>query len=178
MITKSKLLLFATLFIGFLFASCKKSDFNYQSDFEKSYKEWIKFKGSSDNSYRYTVGGGSWVGLGWQTVITVNEGRVVQRYFKLSFPVGWTGTVPNANEIEWTENENEINSHEHTSATAAATLDEIYEKARSTWLKKRGNAKTYFEAKNNGLISSCGYVEDGCQDDCFNGISITSIELL
>jgi hypothetical protein len=55
-------------------------------------------------------------------------------------------------------------------------LDEIYEKARSNWLKKRGNAKTYFEAKNDGLISSCGYAEDGCQDDCFNGINITSIE--
>lgn len=171
-------LLFTLLFITTLFVSCEKSDFNYQSNFEKSYKEWVKFKETSGNSYRYQISGGSWVGMGWQTDITVSEGKVVQRHFKLSFPVGWTGSMPDADKMEWTENENEINSHEPNSAAEAVTLDVIYEKARTNWLKKRGNAKTYFEAKNNGLISSCGYVEDGCQDDCFNGINITSIELL
>ena len=173
-----KLCFFSLLFVSFAFTSCKKSDFRYQSDFEKSYKEWVKFKGASGNSYRYEVSGGSWVGLGWQTGITVSRGKIVLRDFKYILPVGgWDGNIP-ANEMEWTEIENEINSHENTSATIAKTLDEVYEKVRDNWLKKRSNAKTYFEAKNNGLISSCGYVEDGCQDDCFNGISITSIEPL
>jgi len=44
--------------------------------------------------------------------------------------------------------------------------------------KKRKDASVYFEAKNNGMISSCGYVQDGCMDDCFNGINIASIGLL
>jgi len=54
----------------------------------------------------------------------------------------------------------------------------VYEKARNNWLIKRSNTETYFEAKNNGIISSCGYVKDGCQDDCFNGITITLVEAL
>jgi hypothetical protein len=58
------------------------------------------------------------------------------------------------------------------------TLDEIYDRAKSDWLRKRSNAQTYFEANNNGLISSCGYVEEGCQDDCFRGITIASVERL
>jgi hypothetical protein len=175
---KIKLCFFSLLFVSFVFTSCKKSDFIHQSDFEKSYKEWLSFKKTSGNSYHYMVSGGSWTGMGWQTDITISEGKIVQRHFKLSFPVGWTGSTPDADEIEWTENENEINLHTNTAAAEAVTLDEIYEKARTNWLKKRDNAKTYFEAKNNGLISSCGYIEDGCQDDCFNGISVSFIESL
>jgi len=174
---KIKLCLFSLLFVSFAFTSCKKSDFRYQNDFEKSYKEWMSFKETSGNSYRYQVSGGSWTGIGWQTTITVREGKVVQRDFKYLIPDKWQGNIPE-DQKEWTENENEINSHENTSAAAAVTLDEIYEKARTEWLKKRSNAKTYFEAKNNGLISSCGYIEDGCQDDCFNGIGISFIESL
>ncbi|MEO6134832.1 MAG: hypothetical protein ABIP35_06745 [Ginsengibacter sp.] len=175
---KAKLCFFTLLFIGAIFTSCKKSDINYEINFEKSYKEWLRLKETSVNSYRYVVSNGSWTGMGWQTTITVREGKVVQRDFKLSFPVGWTGSIPGADKMEWTENENEINSHEDTPAGEAITLDAVYEKARNNWLKKRGNGKTYFEAKNNGLISSCGYVEGGCQDDCFIGITITSIESL
>ena len=59
---------------------------------------------------------------------------------------------------------------------APLTFDQIYEKARTEWLVKRENATTYFEAENNGLISKCGYVDDGCQDDCFIGIQISSIK--
>jgi hypothetical protein len=35
--------------------------------------------------------------------------------------------------------------------------------------------RKYFEAETDGLLSSCGYVEDGCQDDCFVGIHIAGI---
>lgn len=160
-----------------LFSACKKESFESKKDFEKSYAQWLNFKTASGNSYQYTVGGGSWTGIGWQTDITVSKGKVVQRHFKLTFPDGWTGSMPDVDKMEWTENENEIGLHENAGA-APATLDEVYEKARNNWLKKRENATTYFEAKNNGLISSCGYVQVGCVDDCFIGITITSIELL
>ena len=178
MITKPNLLLVVLLFMGTLSASCRKDDFRYQSDFENSFQKWLDFKEASGNSYRYRGSGGSWVGTGWETIITVSKGKVVQRYYKLSFPAGWTGTIPGNDETEWTENESEINSHEHTAAAEALTLDQVYEEARNNWLKKRSNAETYFESKNNGIISSCGYVNDGCQDDCFNGITITLVEAL
>ncbi|WP_256004937.1 hypothetical protein [Pedobacter deserti] len=47
--------------------------------------------------------------------------------------------------------------------------------AKTDLLIKRANVNTTFEAKNSGLISAAGYVEEGCQDDCFRGINIISI---
>jgi hypothetical protein len=114
---------------------------------------------------------GSWAGFATRTTITVEKGKIVERHFKYTTVPTSTTIPPTA--LEWTENENEINNHPES---PALTLDEVYDKARNEWLLKRKSAKTYFEAKNNGLISSCGYVEDGCQDDCFIGIYIDSIE--
>lgn len=165
---------FTLLFIGALLTSCEKEGLNYQNDYEKSYKEWLSFKETSGNSYRYMVTGSSWVGSASQTVITVTNGKVTQRQFKYISVPGLSNVPPDA--MEWTEKENEINTNAYSGAAASPlTLDQIYDIARSEWLIKRDNAKAYFEKSNNGLISSCGYVEDGCMDDCFMGIRIAYI---
>src|SRR5690606_11309244 len=80
--------------------------------------------------------------------------------------------------LEWTEEDHEVGTHENTSAATPRTLDEIYDQAQNDWLQKRPDTKVSFEANNNGLISSCGYIMDGCQDDCFIGINIASIEAI
>ena len=163
---------YALLLIGILLTSCEKSNLNYENSFESSYQEWLSFKQTSGNSYHYVVTGGSVFDPGWQTDITVTQGKVTQRHFKFTSVTG-LGNIP-AEALEWTENENEINSHT-TSGADALTLDQVYEKARSEWLIKRKDAKAYFETNNNGLISTCGYVPDGCMDDCFVGINIAAI---
>lgn len=165
------------IFLALLFTGCKKEEISYKSDFEKSQTEWEKFKKTSGNSYQYSVERSSWVGMSFQTVITVNDGKVVQRKFKWIVPKDWTPEIPAAQK-EWTEGENEINAHQQSGAADAIILDEVYSRAKNDWLKKRDNATTYFKAENNGLISSCGYVENNCVDDCFVGINITSINLL
>lgn len=172
---KPGLALFMLISFVAIFAGCQKSNLVHTSDFEKSHKEWLNFKKESGNSYQYTVLRSSWVGMSWQTVITVKAGKVVKRDFTWVLPDDWVKDVP-ADEKEWTENESEINSHEDSGAADAVTLDEIYAKAKNYWLKKRDHVKTYFEANNNGLISSCGFAEDGCVDDCFNGINIILIK--
>jgi len=163
---------YVLLLIGMLLTSCKKSNLNYENSFENSYQEWLNFKKTSGNSYNYVVGGGSVFGPGWQTDITVISGKVTKRHFKYT-SIAAMVNVP-AEVLEWTENENEIGSHT-TSGAIALTLDQVYEKARTEWLIKRKDASVYFETNNNGMISSCGYVPDGCMDDCFNGITISSI---
>ncbi len=166
-----------TIFTLFIFSillltSCSSDeDINYSKDFEKSKKTWLKFKEDFGNSYEYVVQGGSGLtSYGWKTTIKVVEGKIIQRHFKY---IGNTDGIPKEELLEWTENETEINSHKQ--GAGALTLDEIYEKAEKEWLVKRKNTTTYFEAKNDGLISSCGYVEEGCMDDCFIGIRIASI---
>jgi hypothetical protein len=160
-----------------LFVSCKKENIENKKEFDRSYQKWLDFKTASADSYQYTIGGGSWTGLGWEVTIVVKEGKVVKRDFKYNIPTNWDGNIPDEKK-QWTENAGEINSHIDTPAGNALTLDEIYEKARTYWLKNRSGAKTYFEATNTGLISSCGFVPNDCVDDCFNGITIISIKKL
>lgn len=159
---------------GILFASCKKSNVAYEKDFNKSYRSWLSFKASSFNSYRYTVSTSSWTGHSSETTITVEHGKVVQRSYISKGIDRATNQV--AVLMEWNEDVSSLNSH--SNGAVPLTLDEIYQKAKAEWLQKRGNADTYFEVKNNGMISQCGYVEHGCQDDCFRGIRISLIEKL
>lgn len=172
---KSRIYLIALLLIGGLISSCESDDVD-QNEFQNSIKVLSDFKKSTDNSYKYIVSGVSWVGTAWETTITISDGKAIQRHFKYTNTQGLRNDIPKE-ELEWTENGNEIGSHKNIAATAL-TLDEIYNKAEQEWLIKRDNAKIYFETKNNGLISTCGYVENGCQDDCFIGIHIKSIEPL
>jgi hypothetical protein len=104
----------------------------------------------------------------------VTNGVVTERSFKSISTQGLVN-VPQENK-EWIEAGNELNSHQNSGAADVLTLDQIYDKARTEWLIKRGKATIYFEAKNDGMLSSCGYVPDGCMDDCFVGIHINSIK--
>ena len=162
------------LCIGAGIFSCKKEGLSHKSDFEKSSGEWEKFKKASGNTYQYTVFSNSWVGDSYQTVITVRNGKVVQRDFLWRGPADRNPVIPE-DQKQWTEKENEINTHQYFGAEAL-TLEEIYATAKDYWLVKRENSETFFEAKNNGLLSRCGFVEDRCADDCFNGINITEIK--
>lgn len=172
---KTKIYLIALVLINSLMFSCSSDDeLNYQNDFQKSEKAWLDFKESSNNSYKYVVSSGVlFLAYGWETTITVSNGKVIQRHFKYT---GNTENIPDSIPLEWTEEENQINTHENSPADEALTLDQIYSKAEKEWLIKRKNVSVYFESKNNGLISTCGYVPKGCMDDCFFGIRIKSIQ--
>lgn len=162
--------------IGSLLVSCSSDDdLNYQNDFDKSHDAWLNFKEQSGNSYKYTVVGSSWVGFSWETTLTVVDGKITQRRFKYTAPDD-LGTIPE-DEVEWIENGAELGRHQYQAADLL-TLDAIYAKAKNEWLIKRKDATTYFETDNDGMLSTCGYVINGCMDDCFIGIHIKAIEYL
>ncbi|AWO02090.1 hypothetical protein DLD77_10475 [Chitinophaga alhagiae] len=167
-----KFYVFILLLAGIVSASCKK-DMVYGSQYERSFKAWESFKATSGNSYRYMVSFGSWTGYSTETVITVEKGEVVARSFVARSFADRTSNQVVIRE-EWEEGTDNLGTHDN--GFAPATLDEIYHRAKTDWLRKRKDAQTYFETKNNGMISSCGYVTDGCQDDCFNGVTIGFIE--
>ncbi|MCF6403107.1 hypothetical protein L3C95_09495 [Chitinophaga filiformis] len=156
-----------------LFASCKK-DIAYENDFSRSENVWKKFKASSGNSYRYMVTNGSWAGTLSETIVTVENGRVMGRSYLYK-----VREVPNGPLVirdQWEEDASSLGSHQQ--GAAQLTLDEIYQRAENDWLKKRDDAESYFETKNGGMISLCGYVKNGCMDDCFIGVTIAYIEKL
>lgn len=192
--------------IIFLLLGCAKDDILYQSAFEKSERAWLDFKASSANNYSYTVTGSSWVGQSWETKLDIRDGKIVKRSFHYNWiggqgrpDGGWTEETVKAAflalgytveefearfpegalaEGEWVEEVKDFGSHSNSPAAVLWTLDEVYSFAKATWLAKRSDATTSFEAKNKGMISRCGFVPNGCQDDCFNGISISKIEAL
>ena len=162
--------LFGLLMLVSLMTACKKDAF--QSDFRKSRDAWQDFKKASNNSYSYTVTSGSWAGFGSSTQITVENGIVAGRDFTSYTVDGQTGerTVRET----WSESAGSLNSH--SGGAAAITMDAVYEMAATVWLKADVKQNTvYFETKNNGMISTCGYVPVGCMDDCFTGIYIAEI---
>lgn len=175
---KSRQLLLTTLILSLLLTSCKKDKVFYKSELETSLFTWKVFKANSGNSYRYTVVTSSWIGISSETTITVNSGVVIQRnYIQRRIVQSSAGQPPTTVVVqEWQETGSTLNTHNYGAATV--TLDEIYKLAKEEWLKEREDVTYYFEAKNNGMISSAGYVPNGCADDCFIGITIISIERL
>lgn len=187
------------LFFMTFLSSCSGEQFEHKSEFEKSTQKWNAFKQESKNSYKYTVVGGSWTGVSWSTNVVVKDGQVIERSFRyLSFrdykrpDEGWTEEIvqsmldkhqgnQNAKEflatLEWTERDIELGINNNSPAAAVYTIDQIYDKAKSEWLAKQEEGATYyFETKNNGIISLCGFVPNNCMDDCFIGINISSVE--
>lgn len=189
----------AVFAILFLF-SCES--FEHESEFDKSYQKWQSFKSIQNNSYRYVVTGGSWTGVSWETEIVIQNGEIVERSFKYTSLVsivrpaeGWNEghsdgileafphltdflkdeNINMADYLEWTERKVELGTHVSSPAASLWTLDQIYSKAKEEWLSPRDNVTTYFETKNDGLISTAGFVDNNCADDCFVGVSIKSI---
>jgi len=158
-----------------LCTSCKKEKFDFKTDFEKSSAAWKTFKAKSGNSYVYQVSTSSWTNYQTFTTITVTNGQITGRDYMARSTEYHPSAAVTIHE-QWNEGQQTLNTH--TSGAASITLDEIYEQARTVWLKKRSDADTYFKAENDGLISSCGFVPHGCQDDCFTGIHIEFIRTL
>jgi hypothetical protein len=155
-------------------SACKKDEFGNKVD--ASYQKWTAFKKSNNNSYTYTVYSSSIFGGYAETKFTVKNGRIITREYLSGYYKSHSDTL--TVRASWTENESTLNTH-GTSGYDLLTIDEIYNKAKSVWLKvdPKENA-IYFEADNDGIISSAGYVPNGCQDDCFNGMNIKDIKPL
>ncbi len=168
--------LYAIIILGItvFLSACKKDAFN--SDYDRSYAAWSNFKKSSNNSYTYTEYSSSVFGGYMETKITVKSGKIIRRGFSSGY------YQPNSSSLtiikNWTEDASSLNTHGNE-GFELLTLDEVYVKAKTFWLKADSKQNDiYFENKNNGLMSSAGFVPKGCQDDCFNGVSIKNINPL
>ncbi len=165
--------------IVFALSACKKDAAinakkgNGSLDYNDSYSAWTNYKNKVHNNYTYTVTTASFTGAASETILVINNGMVISRdYFAYA---GGANSTNRTIVKQWQESGNNLNTHSNEGASAV-TIDEVYNMAATVWLK--ADPKTndiYFETKNNGLISTCGYYPLGCQDDCFNGINISSI---
>ena len=151
----------------------KEGTDSQQLSFNDSYNAWISYKKKINNGYTYTNTWVSFTGFGAELKTSVANGKIIARDYT-AYQYVENSSEKNITK-QWHEDETSINTHANDAADAL-TLDGIYSKAKNVWLKADPKKNyIYFETKNNGLISSCGYVPIGCQDDCFTGINVSSI---
>jgi hypothetical protein len=153
----------------------KKENIDKQSEYDASYKAWISFRNNAKNAYSYTNSFGSWTGFGVIIKTSVRNGKIISRdYTRIQYRNDGTDKADTVK--TWHEDATTINTHPND-VLDALTVDDIYLKARTQWLKVDAAAnQIIFETNNNGIISSCGYVPRNCADYCFNGVKITSLD--
>ncbi|MEN0055468.1 MAG: hypothetical protein AAGC65_17460 [Mucilaginibacter sp.] len=155
-------------------SSCKKDGIVKENDLNKSYQTWLSYKSNIHNSYSYTQYYGSVFGYGTEIKTGIKDGKFISRDLVL---IRYHSDGSNKKDTlkQWHEDATNLNTH-GIEAGDLLTIDDIYERSRTVWLKADTKSnQVIFEANNKGVISSCGYIPNGCQDDCFNGIKITSI---
>jgi hypothetical protein len=150
-------------------------------NYNNSYSAWLSYKAKNNNSYVYTINQTYVEPSNNMTITTrVENGKVIARDYSAYYYL--IDTVHNTAKRDTTAkwHEEGITLNTHPEAGNVMTLDDIYVKAKSTWLNADPvKNDIYFETKNGGLISEAGHYPKGCQDNCFIGIqqlsSITSL---
>ncbi|MFY0687439.1 MAG: hypothetical protein JXQ90_09750 [Cyclobacteriaceae bacterium] len=139
----------------------------------ESKSKWSELKNQNGNSYTYQTTFQSWVGFGHTTEIKVKDGVVVARSYQEFSIDQRTGkrTVTDT----YQEEGSELGIHEI--GAELLTIDELYTACSTSFLIVNQEDNTlYFETADNGLMTTCGYVPNGCVDDCYRGIRINAFE--
>lgn len=136
----------------------------------ESRSSWMALKKENGNSYEYSLEVLSFTGHGDRTTMTVDNGKVMKRNYLTFF------RDPDTGEIEeqevYTESGAEVGSN--TEGARPLTIDALYETCASEYLVVDEEKNTiYFDTNSEGVISLCGYVPNGCADDCFQGITFS-----
>ncbi len=170
-----------------IFTSCEKNDDSDKNEatipsslkgenrlsYNESLNKWNELKKVNGNSYVYQTTFLSWTGFGSTTELKVVEGKVTTRNYREFNTDEQTGERVTTG--SYTENENELGSHEK--GAAPFTIDELYNScARDYFVVDEENNTLHFETDVNGLMTLCGFVPNGCLDDCYQGISIESFD--
>jgi len=175
---------FIFLILIVILMSCKKNNDDKLSvlatlksesglTYNESLAQWTKLKNLNGNSYIYQTTFVSWTGFGSITELKIEEGLVTSRAYQ-EFK---TNETNGQREIidSYTETKNNLGSHEK--GANPLTIDDLYNSCASEYLTVDiENNTLYFETELDGLMTLCGFVPDGCMDDCLSGISINSFK--
>jgi hypothetical protein len=166
-----KLLLAITIFT---MMSCDKDDDNkslIMTDFNVSKVNWEELKSINGNSYTYQTTFSSWTGFGAMTELKIRDGIVISRLYEEFQINGANGQKEVLN--SYLEEGSDLGSNER--GAKILTIDQLYDSCVSKYLiADTKNNTLYFESELGGIMSLCGYVPNGCVDDCFSGVRINS----
>lgn len=191
-----------------LFFSCSKDNslsIDHESAYKKSLKKWENFKSESNNSYTYVIETYRFFSSPPSRItLTVENGILTKRsgykmdLFAVQRPEsGWTKenirealistNMDNARieemltadfiaNMDWEEDQNNLGKYDPKDL--AMTIDQIYQKAKDTWLVLTKDSEAIFETDNKGIISLVGIKLKPYEDVPFNGVRIVSVTAL
>lgn len=141
-------------------------------DFRESRTAWKDLKKENGNSYVYTVLEQSWTGHGSETTIEVQKGKVKSRSY-VAFTISDEDGSRSITESYEETSKKEIGSH--SLGAPPYTIDDLYRTCISKYLTvDHDTNEVLFDTNEEGVITLCGFVPAGCQDDCYRGIRISS----
>jgi hypothetical protein len=129
---------------------------------------------AADRDYKYQRNWTSWAGGGCTVTIEVADGAVVARSQK-SWGVDDMGnTVPGE---EWTETGADVGSHQGACAEPLL-LEDLYGICLSDTLCQDPASNSIQVAldKDDGLLRTCSYFPQDCEDDCLEGVWLEILE--
>lgn len=129
-------------------------------------------RASESAEYEYVSRFSSWAGFGNDTTVTVENGAVVKRAYRAWENNNETG-IPTTT-TEWTEEGATLGSH--TEVGPLQTLDDLYDVCENDILTVDESDNTItLTFDDSGILATCVYVPNGCQDDCSVGINLSSV---
>lgn len=138
-------------------------------NYPESVQAWEELKAINGGSYIYQTTFTSWTGDGHTTEIRVDDGIVTMRAYQ-EFDANQSNGEKT---IIYSYREVGADVGSNMKGAQPRTIDELYQTCASDFLTVDAESNTvYFETTNDGLMTICGFVPDGCVDDCFNGIRI------
>ncbi|MBC7846556.1 MAG: hypothetical protein H7Y10_08700 [Flavobacterium sp.] len=164
--------------------SCEKSDDEKSSvlttlksenglTYNESLTQWTELKNINGNSYIYQTTFVSWTGIGSTTELKIEEGIVTSRVYQEFKTNNTSGKL----EIIDTYTETKTNLGSHNKGANPLTIDDLYNSCARDYLSvDKKNNTLHFETELKGLMTLCGFVPDGCVDDCFRGVRINSFK--
>ncbi|MFY0600140.1 MAG: hypothetical protein JXR03_10750 [Cyclobacteriaceae bacterium] len=140
--------------------------------YNESLSKWNDLKRENGNSYIYQTSFNSWTGFGSITNIKIEDGIVTSRSYT-EFGLDELDNKVITDSYEETID----NLGSHQKGASAVTIDMLYETCASQYIvvDEKDNS-IHFETEESGLMNTCGFVPNGCIDDCFTGIQISAFD--
>lgn len=139
----------------------------------KSLETWQQLKAENGDHYRYEVSAGSVFGPSYDTTLTVQADKIVQR----DLAVTQIDDEGNTIIVEsWSETGDALGTHDN--GAELVTVDERYNRCRDDVLSQNPVTNDiYLEFQDNGVLRDCSYIPKGAAYDGGSPV-IISLEFL
>ena len=143
--------------------------------FNENLDKWYELKTENGSSYTYKIKRSSVFGNTETTTFVVQNDKIVSRKFE--------SYTPNFDSEDYeliltnSYEENESNLGENTNGAELKLIEDYYNDCSSEYLiVDTTNNIITFTTADSGIITSCGYTDERCADDCFIGYFISDFE--